>query len=305
MSGKISLFARGKTQGVILLVLLVLIGGTIAAASYTETDKYCSSCHSMKPLADTWAHGDHAEVGCAQCHMKPGFTGWFENRFAIARMSKVEKAGGTSTFVEMEIKDDFCLRCHAGAENSKGTEEISVPHTIHSGGMGIACYECHEGQVHGIGGAMPAPINHDKCNTCHYEWFAEGTADCARCHIKSDVTATKDFAIPHETHTFLGCEQCHVEYVEGSTAVMGHDTCVSCHSDWFAAQAPSCGRCHINLEFNETEEYIIPHGSHIGFGCESCHDDQLIPPGKGMSHASCESCHADWFETDCMKCHKW
>ena len=305
MSGKASIFARGKVQGIILLVLVIVIGATIAAASYTETDKYCSSCHSMKPLADTWSESNHAEVGCAECHMKPGFTGWFENRFAIARMRGVEKKGGTTTFAEMQIEDQFCIRCHANASTSKGSVEVAAPHTIHVGGMGIACYECHEGQVHGLDGNMPEGISHDKCNTCHYDWFAEGTADCAKCHIKADIEATDKLLIPHETHNFFGCESCHVEYVIGAEGELGHPTCTPCHEDWFNAAAPSCGSCHINLEFTETEEYTIPHGAHIGFGCETCHSDQVVPAGEGLSHASCEGCHGDWFEEECTKCHKW
>ncbi len=305
MSGKPSIFARGKAQGVILLVLAIVIGGTIAAASYTETDKYCSGCHSMQPLADTWAHSNHSDVRCADCHMKPGFTGWFENRFDIARMRSVEKAGGTTEFADLEITDEYCVRCHAAAPSSKGTEEISIPHTIHVGGMGITCNECHEGQVHGIDGAMPAGISHDKCSSCHYDWFAEGTADCAKCHIKADIEQSEDIRIPHEAHNFYSCEACHVEYVIGSEGEMGHSTCMDCHTDWFNASAPSCGSCHINLEFTETADYNIPHAAHIGFGCESCHADQLVPPGEGMSHASCEGCHGEWFEYDCVICHKW
>jgi nitrate/TMAO reductase-like tetraheme cytochrome c subunit len=305
MSGKVSIFARGKVQGIILLVLVIAIGATIAAASYTETDKYCGSCHSMKPLADTWVNGNHAETDCAECHLKPGFTGWFENRMAIARMRGVEKKGGATSFAQIPIEDQFCLRCHASAASSKGTDQIAAPHTIHVGGMGISCNECHEGQVHGIDGAMPAGISHDKCNTCHGEWFAQGTADCAKCHVKVDIVKTEKLNIPHETHSFLSCDACHAEYVTGSAGVLGHSSCVQCHEEWFSATAPSCGSCHTNLEFTETEQYIIPHGSHTGFGCETCHSDQVLPAGDGLSHASCESCHEAWFEEECTKCHKW
>ncbi|HOA15199.1 MAG TPA: cytochrome c3 family protein [Bacillota bacterium] len=304
MSGR-SLFSRGKAQGVILLVLLIAIGGTIAAASYTETDKYCSSCHSMQPMAATWAESSHSEVGCAECHMEAGFKGWFNNRFAIARMRKVEKAGGATSFADFEVADEYCIRCHSGAKGSAGTEVISAPHTIHSAGLGITCNECHEGQVHGIGGAMPQGISHDKCISCHYDWFAEGTADCAKCHIKADIETTDKLRIPHEVHSFYSCDACHVEYVEGKEGEIGHDTCIGCHEDWFNAKSPSCGSCHINLEFTETDEYTIPHGAHIGFGCETCHGDKAVPAGQGLSHASCEGCHGDWFETDCVKCHKW
>ncbi|HPU96237.1 MAG TPA: NapC/NirT family cytochrome c, partial [Bacillota bacterium] len=83
MSSRPVLFKRGISQGLVLLVLLVAIGGVVAAAAYTETDKYCSSCHSMKPSAETWANGSHADTGCAECHMEPGFTGWLANRFSI------------------------------------------------------------------------------------------------------------------------------------------------------------------------------------------------------------------------------
>lgn len=305
MSSRPVLFKRGFSQGVVLLVLLVAIGGVVAAAAYTETDKYCSSCHSMQPSADTWAMGAHSKTGCAECHMKPGFKGWFENRFSIARMRKVEKAGGATSFAGIQVDDGFCTRCHANAANSGGTDEVAIPHSIHSAGLDIACYDCHEGVVHGIDGQPMRAISHDKCITCHQEWFAEDTADCAKCHIKSTVTATEKLAIPHETHSFLGCQDCHVEYVLGAEGKIGHGTCMACHEGWFDAADPSCESCHINLDFNETANMKIPHGSHIAFGCESCHADQLVPAGDGLSHASCESCHGDWFEVDCLNCHKW
>jgi nitrate/TMAO reductase-like tetraheme cytochrome c subunit len=305
MSGRISLFARGKSQVIIFLVLIIVVGGVIAAASVTETDKYCSSCHSMQPHSESLAKGNHAEVSCASCHLDAGFKGWFDNRFTIARMRKVERAGGATSFAKIDIENAWCLRCHQSGETGKGTEELAIPHIIHVDGMEIACYDCHSGQVHGEGDGEPVSISHDKCNTCHSEWFEQSTADCAKCHIKSDVQATEKIAIPHEAHNFETCDYCHVEYVAGAVGEIGHNTCIACHEELFNVDNPSCGSCHLNLNFTETEDYIIPHEMHSSFGCETCHGDQVVPAGTGLGHPSCEGCHAEWFEEDCTACHKW
>jgi hypothetical protein len=58
--------------------LLISALGSYHTYQFTESVQFCGqSCHTvMRPELVTYAHGPHARVACAECHIGPGAT-WF------------------------------------------------------------------------------------------------------------------------------------------------------------------------------------------------------------------------------------
>jgi len=60
-----------------LFVLILVSSMSYQAYHYSESVKFCSSCHSvMDPEAITHALSPHARVSCVECHVGPG-AGWY------------------------------------------------------------------------------------------------------------------------------------------------------------------------------------------------------------------------------------
>ncbi|MEA4883852.1 MAG: NapC/NirT family cytochrome c [Clostridia bacterium] len=168
-----------KLQAIILVVLVVAIGGAVAASRREQASESCGSCHSMAPYAQSWKESNHKNVECWDCHTGPGVGGWVRGMLNIARMKRVEKSGATPD-LKVEADESFCLRCHPKAKSISETETMKIPHTLHEG-VGLDCQACHGGQVHGENGSAPVSISHDTCIGCHAEWI-ENDDECVKCH---------------------------------------------------------------------------------------------------------------------------
>ena len=53
----------------LVLVGLILLGG---AAKYSESPRFCNSCHIMEPYYKAWETSAHDFVPCVDCHYPPG-----------------------------------------------------------------------------------------------------------------------------------------------------------------------------------------------------------------------------------------
>ncbi len=65
-----------------LLALLVVggVGSAVAAGGsafqkFSETEGFCSRCHTMAPEAAAHKLGVHRDVACGECHVAPGIAG--------------------------------------------------------------------------------------------------------------------------------------------------------------------------------------------------------------------------------------
>ncbi len=62
-----------------VILSIPAIYGTGQAYLYTDAVPFCgATCHSMTPEYVTYQRSPHAHVGCAQCHIGPGATGYIE-----------------------------------------------------------------------------------------------------------------------------------------------------------------------------------------------------------------------------------
>jgi nitrate/TMAO reductase-like tetraheme cytochrome c subunit len=81
-------FRRLAAFLVITTLLNVLIGAqlTYRAVEYMETRSFCGqSCHVMKPEFTASQNSSHSRLGCVECHVAPGATGWVESKMAGTR----------------------------------------------------------------------------------------------------------------------------------------------------------------------------------------------------------------------------
>ena len=302
-----------KKQALILVVVVAAIWIGVSVIESQEDSDYCGSCHSMLPYHESWSQSNHASVGCAECHIEPGVSGWIKARLDLNRMKKAEASGVTAP-PDIEVGDEFCLKCHGKAANITDTEAMTIPHFLH-GEVGLDCASCHGGEIHGEQGTTPTGMTHATCIECH-EAIITDLETCTKCHKTDWIIETDVMRIPHLLHTDMGllCANCHVVPREFDEDVkmeqVGHDSCIPCHED-IIADPNGCATCHKVEPIYETVGIRIPHQSHIGMGlsCVDCHGPQVAKDGQElieMGHDQCADCHEEAIldPDGCVTCHK-
>ncbi|MCP3984687.1 MAG: cytochrome C [bacterium] len=267
--------------------------------------KSCRSCHTdhqgreadvvgLNPaifdhdLTDYPLHGAHLRVACGDCH--------------LAEQEKHREAS-----IE-------CIDCHKRDD-------------VHRAGLGEKCGSCHVDTAW-----QKAEFDHDssefrlegthkdvECRLCHAdERFKDTPADCATCHVSSDV---------HKGNYGPRCGDCHDQNV-WTTMLFDHDrdtkfalggkhagvACGACHEGrLYGDPAPTdCNSCH------QADDV---HGGRNGKQCQDCHNtrtwtriafdhdkDTKWPLRDAHVDVRCESCHPgaldDPVEKECVGCHE-
>jgi nitrate/TMAO reductase-like tetraheme cytochrome c subunit len=112
-------------RGLIILVAsvgaigtLVAIGG-LKAMEWTETEGFCSQCHTMAPESKAYSLSVHRDVTCAECHVKPGLSGLIEAKLNGAKQT-LEILTGTfpkpipaPDHSKLPDPKDTCMKCHS------------------------------------------------------------------------------------------------------------------------------------------------------------------------------------------------
>ena len=232
--------------------------------------------------------GQHALVGCANCH------------------------DGTTRKRETPNR---CQDCHADDD-------------AHNGGLGEDCASCHNAdqwlsvdfdhQEHAdftLDGAH-AETN---CTSCHIDnAFTDTPHTCIECHQLDDVhqgsrgddcgschTASDwaDSNFDHDTisdfpltgaHDVLSCANCHLSNMQLAEPPQ---TCIGCHSandPHQGTRGDACGDCHSTstweLSFDHaTETGFTLSGSHSNLTCTACHTTNLEDPLP----THCAGCHSE------------
>ena len=113
--------------------------------SYSNSPRFCGSCHSMADSHASWQASNHKQFDCAECHLpNDGFTSKF---IAKARTGIVDVYHETARDYPAAIQisaqgktyvRDNCLRCH----------KSTVENTFMADGDD--CTKCHRSLVHSI-----------------------------------------------------------------------------------------------------------------------------------------------------------
>jgi formate-dependent nitrite reductase cytochrome c552 subunit len=109
----------------VMTVANVIIGSQFSyrAVAHMDTPQFCGqSCHVMKPEFTAHQFPPHQAVGCAECHIAPGATGWLHAKMA-----------GTSQLVAV-VFNTFPRPIESAMENNKLVSSAET------------CEQCHAGE---------------------------------------------------------------------------------------------------------------------------------------------------------------
>ncbi len=257
-------FLRNRRTVALLLVIAALALTTpvyIGYEYYESNPKFCTSCHLMNGPYELWRQGAMGEkVSCHTCHeLSPPAS------MNLVYMQLVENP--TEIKSHADVKEEVCLKCHAGGDVIYPQIEKQVGHQVHYFQGNQTCLNCHNTNL-----------------TLHQ--FSPPENICQRCHEQKQQTAGM---------ANLDCRSCHSFTEEGKdTLVPTKADCVSCHAriqsvmaiPAAAHQDSQCSTCH------------QLHNSSKPAQCTSCHDTKTLP---GLHQAQTHLSLSD--QKDCQRCH--
>ena len=137
---RVGAFAKRRPSafaGIIIAIIVVLLFVTYEALHLTSTPQFCGLCHvetEVGPGAEfhTWSKNVHsfAEVGCIDCHGRPGFFGYMRAKIGgmydlygeivYSKEHKMEiltKGATDLEYAKNLVPNDYCLICHSDDAN--------------------------------------------------------------------------------------------------------------------------------------------------------------------------------------------
>ncbi|MEG3641191.1 NapC/NirT family cytochrome c [Magnetococcus sp. PR-3] len=166
--------AKYKMGSLILLGILTGAGGLglfNGFMAFSNTEKFCLSCHEMQPLYDEYTHSAHAGNGsgvlavCADCHVPKGWLPklirkihaskeiYYHFKGSIATPAKLEEKRlvlAERVWSEMRGNDSReCRSCHR-MEGMVASKQNSRAQAGHKRALanGETCIDCHKGIAH-------------------------------------------------------------------------------------------------------------------------------------------------------------
>ncbi|MCL5736665.1 MAG: NapC/NirT family cytochrome c [Actinobacteria bacterium] len=291
-------------------LIVVLIGGSFAAAEYTSRSSFCNTCHEMNPYYATWQTSTHSSAQCRDCHIPPGFVPYVQTKLFSFReiWVHITRKVEPPLAVTRKIHDANCLRCHPnpGQKTLGAQTNTTFSHQAHGA---QTCISCHVRLVHRTVNPPyyvdPAAMSSclechngttvaSTCSTCHSPPH-EARGECGNCHGQqswSGASFNHPFALTGG-HAGLNCSDCHVSKpgvatIPGTDLPKANPACVSCHGDHHKGLT-DCANCHTPQGWSPSNFAHPPVGEHIPSGerpldCSACH------PNGYASH-SCTPCH--------------
>ncbi len=222
-----------RTVPILLVVVGVLLSAGAVAVPLTNHPQFCASCHTIRPSVDSWNASSHKDVTCVECHVRPGLTGFFEDKVLKGLADVAITWFGTPTGphdLRARVDSAVCVRCHRAilSVSEVATRDLPAPvntiglvmnHRKHmeafgQRGRGEGCTTCHARVVHGTpvkGYPIVIPRGHVTLDMKpHYPDHPEGSAlwksslaDCVRCH--DNATRFEGTVLRKD------CEVCHLE----------------------------------------------------------------------------------------------
>ena len=222
----------GKGLSLVMAALVVLALGGAAAIPLTNQPTFCASCHTIQPSFDSWARSTHKDVTCVDCHVRPGISGFLQDKVYAGLEDVAITFFGTPTEphdLQSHVYSDVCLSCHRAIlrVNELPARDLPPPvkevglimdHREHmkafeARGEGEGCTTCHSRVVHGTpikGYPIVIPRGHAKLDDQPHtpdlpadsQLWKTSMADCMRCH---------DGKQTHEGEVLSNrCETCHL-----------------------------------------------------------------------------------------------
>lgn len=307
--------------GLGLVATVVFTGGVYVAS---QNNRFCITCHYMKPYYEQYQGSTHADVKCVACHPVRPLTN------AVSAIRYITGAYDPRPLAE--VASESCLQsgCHDArllegeADFVAGKifeDRIHFDHATHMQnlrrGKKLQCTSCHSQIVQGEHTA----VTKETCFLCHFKGVGEAQAigGCTNCHgTPSQTVRHGGFVFSHDSYLKVGvaCQQCHVQVTSGAGEVP-RQRCYSCHVEHLERYDDTqfihakhvtehdvdCFKCHEKIQHGNVRMIRA-----LESGCENCHKSLHQPQremyigsgGQGVgdipsrmfaAQVSCDGCH--------------
>ena len=289
---RVGAFAKRRPSafaGIIIAIIVVLLFVTYEALHLTSTPQFCGQCHvetEVGPGAEyhTWSKNVHsfAEVGCIDCHGRPGFFGYMRAKIGgmydlygeivYSKEHKMEiltKGATDLEYAKNLVPNDYCLICHSDDAN-KSIRDTTI----------MSFFGVEMRKVDGVKNPEFRQSN--------------GLLD-----IYNDEMPNISFS--HDNHVNglgLSCLDCHSGVAHGGEFKNRPkmETCFACH-DERRAQDPNiaapanddCAACHTSVVALHEGTLLLEEGA------EPTPPSMMVDMGV-YGAENCSSCHADAFD---------
>ncbi|RMH06938.1 MAG: cytochrome C [Nitrospirae bacterium] len=221
-----------RVVGLLAIIVGVLAIAGTAAIPLTNHPEFCASCHTIRPSVESWKQSSHKEVTCVDCHVRPGLSGFLQDKVLAGIKDVTITFFGTPTEphnLQATVDSAICLGCHRAILRVSEISVRDLPGPVKQVGLimshrqhmeafakrnqGEGCTTCHNRVVHSTpikGYPIVIPRGHVKLDMKpYYPDYPEGSRlwnatlqDCMRCH---DGKTTYNGKVLSKK-----CETCHL-----------------------------------------------------------------------------------------------
>lgn len=222
----------GKGLTLIGAILLVVALGGAIAIPLTNQPTFCASCHTIRPAYESWKVSSHKDVTCVDCHVRPGLSGFIQDKVMAGLKDVSITFLGTPTEphnLDAHVSSFVCLGCHRAILRVTEVSTRDLPSPVKDVGLimdhrehmeafekrgnGEGCTTCHARVVHGQpikGYPIVIPRGHAKLDDEPHEpnfppdskLWSKTMRDCMGCHDGKQM---------HEEEVISNkCETCHL-----------------------------------------------------------------------------------------------
>lgn len=322
------------TIGLLLLFIIVFF----SFVDYSESPRFCKSCHIMVPYYNAWKISAHNFVPCVKCHYPP------TNNIKLAVWHKIQNFSMvvryfTKTYDPRpfaDIPDASCMRigCHStrllvgSVVTPKGVSFNHIPHMEKIKDLKLRCTSCHSQIVVG----KHIEVTYETCFLCHFSKLknvtnTKGVNNCLQCHqIPKHTININGISYNHldfiKHNPNIKCVDCHLDVING-TGEVPKERCYACHNipsriayytdttfvhEWHVTKHKiTCTLCHLEIKHGiKTSIKPLEYANN----CTLCHSESMHSVQKdmymGIGGRGVKGSASPMFKANvkCIGCHK-
>lgn len=302
----------------LIFVAFIFLNNLLFKAS---SERFCSSCHIMKPSVASHSASKHSRTSCFSCHFRSSFFLADALRYlSIYRCfyseltDRYEKPLNLDGSLSQKIRERTCLQCHIVEKKISPRLGIKINHEVHHEKK-IECTRCHNRAAHDLKTTerlmvelkIASTVPYDDrtkmkfCMECHTGLLGQPTSDCEACH-------TQEFKLPYN------CVACHAEdlaeiipkdhnqkgfegAVHAKEALKNLNYCLQCHTREYCAECHAKNKIAFALPEKTKVKYHPPRSHFEKNFMPPLHGDEAVQRGKDY----CYQCHKPNFCDDCHR----
>ncbi len=274
--------------------------------------------------------GAHSQVECAKCHPRDlAFEDRYQDPQAPGYLRTEDTCQGCHKDAhkgQFQERHSQCLDCHSRNHFRPtifGHSAHTEKYPLTGAHAAVACVACHK--IDTATGVRQFVGTTHVCKDCHAyphgaQFQAEiAKADCTTCHLGTAESflirpfdhATRTAYPLIGAHANAQCNDCHVEFQEGSAQIRkfrgNPQECDGCHRDihrgQFQKDGTLCSACHpsfdtwskLSFDHNTMSRFAL-EGVHASVACSRCHLSVKVPDGAEIIQykplgVECRDCH--------------